>query len=123
MTTADAKSFLLIFRHPPYGNSMAREALDVALASSAFVNRLDVLFLDDGTWQLLPGHAPESAGLADFSKALQALPVYGVEGLHMHLPSLAKRGIDPGSIALDCQGIDDDGVSRLIESHDVVLNF
>ncbi len=122
MTTADAKSFLVIFRHPPGGSALAREALDVALASAAFVNRLEVLFLDDGVWQLAPGSG-SGTDAGSFAKTLQALPVYGVSRCHVHLPSLEQRGIRSDAVTLDCEPADDAAVARMIDTHDVVLSF
>ena len=48
-----SKKILIHCRKPPYGNSLAREAIDIALATAAFDQALTLLFSEDGVFQLL----------------------------------------------------------------------
>ena len=41
-------SLLVIIRCPPYGSSLARASLEVALAAAAFDQKVSLLFLGDG---------------------------------------------------------------------------
>ncbi len=53
MNQTPSKKLLFISRHAPYGSSLARDALDAVLASSAYDQQLSLLFMDDGVFQLL----------------------------------------------------------------------
>jgi tRNA 2-thiouridine synthesizing protein C len=48
-----SKKILLVSRHAPYGNSTARESIDIALAAAAYDQDIGILFMDDGVFQLL----------------------------------------------------------------------
>lgn len=43
---------LFILRQSPYHGSLAREALDMALAFAAFDENVQLLFLDDGVFSI-----------------------------------------------------------------------
>lgn len=117
------RSLLLIFRQAPYGEGLARDALDVALASAAFVPELAVLFMGDGVYQLAPDQEPSGIRSKRHAAMLEALPVYGVETLYAHEPSLRARGIDPDTTVLECKTVDEDKLGAFIDRFDTVLSF
>ncbi|WP_066964639.1 sulfurtransferase complex subunit TusC [Microbulbifer sp. Q7] len=83
---------LALCRHAPYGNSLAREGLEAVLACAAMDQVPEVLFINDGVFQLLE-QSPEAIGEKNLRRNLQALPMFGVEALHVCSESLAQRGL------------------------------
>lgn len=123
MTTQPDRSVLLIFRQAPYGKTLARDALDVALASAAFIPNLAVLFMGDGVFQLKPDQISSGIGAKNHAATVEALPVYGVENIYLYAPSALERGLDAGSTVIDCQLVQDDELPALIARFDQVLSF
>jgi len=96
---------LLISRHAPYGQSLAREALDVALAAGAMGMNVSVLFMEDGVYQLCKDQQAELDESAHVGQLVAALPQYGVKHVYVEAASLQDRGLsaadlEPGTATL-----------------------
>lgn len=118
------RRLLFVMRHAPYGSTTAREALDALLATAVFGQDIGVLFMDDGVFQLLPGQAPDELPQKTLSSSLAALPLYDVEKLYVHAPSLEARGLRREDLALDnLVLLSSDEVARLFSEQDHLLSF
>lgn len=118
-----AKSLLIISRQAPWSGPSAREALDIALAGGAFGLPLGMLFMDDGVFQLAAAQQPASLQLKDLAANLQALPMFGVEKLFVCAHSVAERGLDPASLSLPVEVLDDAALAALIGRYDQVVTL
>ncbi|MCC5885995.1 MAG: sulfurtransferase complex subunit TusC [Gammaproteobacteria bacterium] len=114
---------LFHLRKPPHGSTAGEEAVEAILAASVFEPTLTVLFEGDGVLQLLAGQQAEALGVRDVAANWTALPVYEVEDLRVHEPSLRQRGLSPADLILDVTFIDDAGMSALIAEADQILAF
>lgn len=117
------KRYLIICRRPPYGESYAREALDVALAAAAFDQPIALLFLGDGVAQLLTAHDSAAISEKSFEKQLSALPLYDINLIYVDAAALQQRGISTANLSLPAQAVSDIEMITLLKNHDVVLNF
>lgn len=117
------KSLLIISRQAPWSGPSAREALDIALAGGAFDLPLGMLFMDDGVFQLAAAQQPASLQLKDLAANLQALPMFGVEELFVCAHSVAERGLDPASLSLPVEVLDDAALAALIGRYDQVVTL
>ena len=118
-----AKSLLLHSRQAPWSGLGAREALDIALAGGAFDLPLAMLFLDDGVLQLCPTQQPALLQQKDLTANLQALPMFGVEALYASNRSLQERGLDPLTLNLAVDALDDQAITALISRYDMVMTL
>ncbi|UVJ42081.1 sulfurtransferase complex subunit TusC [Pseudomonas sp. LS1212] len=118
-----AKSLLIITRQAPWSGPGAREALDIVLAGGAFDLPLGMLFLDDGVFQLQAAQQPGQVQQKNLGANLQALPMFGVDDLFVSSVSLAERGIDPHSLSLEVQALDDAALSALVDRYDQVITL
>jgi len=118
-----AKSLLIISRQAPWSGPSAREALDIALAGGAFDLPLGMLFMDDGVFQLAAAQQPASLQLKDLAANLQALPMFGVEELFVCAHSVTERGLDPASLSLPVELLDDAALAALIGRYDQVVTL
>lgn len=118
-----AKSMLLISRQAPWSGPGAREALDIALAGGAFDLPLGLLFLDDGVLQLCTAQQAAQLQQKDLSANLQALPLFGVEALYASSRSLQERGLDPLSLNLAVEPLDDQAIAALIDRYELVMTL
>jgi tRNA 2-thiouridine synthesizing protein C len=118
-----AKNFLIVCRQPPYGTSHARDALDVAMATAAFDQKVAMLFHGDGVLQLLVAQDGAAIGQKSHDKQLGALPLYDVDALYVDAQSLQAHGLVAADLVLDAQPLTNAEITRLFASHAIVLGF
>lgn len=116
-----SKHLLFIFRSPPYENSTAKEGLDAVLAASVFDQKISVLFLNDGVFQLKKGQHPHN--LKNQEKMLSSLPIYDINNLFAHDKALHDRDIQIDECCLDISPINGTSVTELLHSADHILSF
>lgn len=119
-----AKHILALCRQAPYGNALAREGLEAVLAAAAMEQTPDLLFLRDGVFQLLGSQEPASIEQKSLLRNLQALPMFGIETLHVCESSLRERGIDAEQLEIpgaEIELVADTG--EFIRRFDTVLSF
>ena len=113
---------LFIVTRPPFDGLRAVELLDTLLVSAAFELPLAVLFSGDGIWQLSGEQASGTPGIKSVAKQLRALPLYDVERIYLHEPSLRARGLDPEALALPGKLLQSADVKALIDRAEVVFS-
>lgn len=122
--TTTTSPILALCRQAPYGNALAREGLEAILAAAAMDQAPEVLFMGDGVFQLLKEQKPDGIQQKSLQRNLGALPMFGVETLHICERSLVERGIEASSLELagaEIKLIADTG--NFIAGFDTVLSF
>lgn len=118
------KKILLISRHAPYGSSIAREALDAALASAIYDQDLSLLFMDDGVFQLLKEQQAHEIDQKSFASMLSALPLYDIEKIYIQRESLVQRKIEINELIIEnAIVLDNAQISTLLNSQEHILSF
>jgi len=119
-----SKKILLVSRHAPYGNSTAREAIDMALATSVYDQDISILFMDDGIFQLLRNQHSQLIDQKNIASILTALSLYGIENIYVHQESLDDRTIKINDLILDgLQSLNNKDVGNLLSQQDQLLSF
>mgnify|MGYP001572156791 CR=1 FL=1 len=121
--SSERKKILLICRQAPYGSTLARAALDVALAGAAFEQDLSLLFMDDGVWQLLPQQRAGAIGHKSIEATLQSLPLYDLDTFHVEGESLQQRSLETGQLSGNVVVLTQEELPAFIDSHDQVIGF
>jgi tRNA 2-thiouridine synthesizing protein C len=119
----NTKSLLLLIRHSPYGSSLARASIDVALAAAAFDQAVSLLFVGDGVLQLLPEHQTEQQGVRNLGKLLASLPLYDIEQVYVDAQGAARHQLDLNTTVVTAKALDSEAMSRLLLTHDHLLGF
>lgn len=114
---------LFILQHSPYGSSLAREALDMALAFAAFDHKVDVLFSGDGVLQLLPQQDSSPLQQKNIGKTLAALAMYDINNVYASDSALARRGLAAAQLAIAVTAVDDDAIRQLINKADKLVSL
>jgi tRNA 2-thiouridine synthesizing protein C len=117
------KRILIICRKPPYGSSLGREALDIALASSVFDQELSLLFMGEGVWQLKKEQDGHAIDQKNYESLLSAFPLYDINDLYVDESAMTERNLQAQDLALQVSALDQAGIKDLIASHDILLNF
>lgn len=121
--TINKKTILLVCRKAPYGNSLAKEALDIALAGAAFEQQLQVLFTGDGVLQLLNQQNTQPIGTKNISKHLAAFPLYDLNDIYVDQQSLQQRGLETSDLLSNVRFCDTQELTQIMDEADVVFNF
>ena len=118
-----SKQIAVVCRQPPYGSSLAREALDAAMAAAAFDQQVSMIFLGDGVWQLCRYQQSEGIGQRSLEKSLAMLPLYDVDRLYADADALRQRGLNASDLSLPVELLDGDAIAAMLHRQDVVLSF
>jgi tRNA 2-thiouridine synthesizing protein C len=117
------KSLLIVVRRSPYGSSLARASLDVALAAAAFEQPLNLLFMGDGVLQLMAEQDSQAIGVKNIGRLLASLPLYDIERVYVDGEAAAHYDIDLANAPVAAQALDGPGMRQLMVGCDHLLGF
>ena len=123
MSAAPGKSVLVVIRHPPYGSSLGRSGLDTALATAAFDQPVDLLFLGDGVLSLQPGQDSAVLGLKNSGRLLASLPLYDIERVYADARAVERYAMVADEFPVTTELLDSRGIQALLNDHDHLLGF
>lgn len=125
MNTSDRphKKILFLLQRAPYGSSHAREVIDTIYAASAFDQNVQILFTDDGIWQLLTQQKSEHIARKDVSKLLAALSYYDIDALFVDQHTLNVRQLTIEQLSLPVVALDNQQMRELLRSADSVISL
>ena len=117
------KKLLFVLRQAPYGSTLAKDALDAILATSAYEQDLSIAFIDDGVFQLINNQQSELIDQKNIARILSALPLYDITQLFVCAESLAERGITLDAISEDITVLEPEALRTLLSQQDHLLSF
>ena len=117
------KHLLIICRKAPYGNSLSREAVDIALAAAVFDQDISLLFTGDGVLQLLNDQNPITIEQKSQEKLLSALAMYDINNVYADDEALAARSIDIATLPAQPTTLNQKDIAALLLKADITLNF
>jgi tRNA 2-thiouridine synthesizing protein C len=123
MAGTNNKRLLLLIRHSPYGSSLARASIDVALAAAAFDQAVSLLFVGDGVLQLVPDQDTQQQGVRNLGKLLASLPLYDIEQVYVDAEAADRYHLDLTTAPVSAQALDRQAMSRLLLTHDHLMGF
>ena len=124
MPTTEKKSLLVVVRRSPYGSSLARTSLEVALSGTTFEQDVGVLFMGDGVLHLLPGQDTGALGVRNIAKLIASFPLYELDSLFADETALRHHGIaqhqaQPQNI----EWLDNRAMMELLTRYDHIMSF
>jgi len=114
---------LFLLRQSPYGSTLAREALDMALAFAAFDQQVQLVFMGDGVLQLLPSQHAHLVHKKNIEKTLDALELYEINRIYADAHSLALRGLTEKDIRSDVTTVSSEQLQQLLRNADQVFHL
>jgi tRNA 2-thiouridine synthesizing protein C len=115
--------YLFLLRQTPYGSTLAREALDMALATAAFDQQVQLLFINDGVYQLINEQNSVIKQRKNISKTLAALELYDINEVYADISSINDRGLNMNDLFATVNVIDKSAMHTLIQQADIVINL
>lgn len=111
------RKILFLVAHPPHRGALAFEMLDELLVGAVFEQKISVLFVDDGVFQLVD--SGETHG--NVARGFRALATYDVDDIFVDGSALRRRGLTVASLSVPARTLTRAGIRKLIASHDVVV--
>ena len=119
-------------RKAPYGTVYALEVLETVLISAAFEQHANIVFVDDGVYQLKAGHDTAGIGMKNFS------PTFGIiemekedadedEDIDMvwrilvEKESMEARGLTEDDFKVDIEVVSAAELADIIDASDCVI--
>lgn len=117
-------TILVILSKTPHGSASAKDGLDFAMSATGFGHDVDVVFIDDGVFQLMApiDSAPAYQTKQPF-KIAKSLSFFDIDNVYVCEQSLAKRMIDKETISSEYTVIEAHDIRGMIESHKFVVNL
>ena len=115
------KSYLFVLRKPAHSGAFVQEMLDIILTTAAFDQKVCILLLDDGVFQLKNAQHPENTGMKDTAAIFNALELYEVNTIYTEVESLRERGLKPSDLCLPVLAIYRKDIAGLMKRFDVVF--
>ncbi|MBQ0760433.1 MAG: sulfurtransferase complex subunit TusC [Gammaproteobacteria bacterium] len=115
--------FLYLFTRQAYGHSLAREALDMALATAAFDQKVSIVFLQDGIYQLLATNDAHTIDAKPHTGVINALPLYDVENVYYVDADRQLRNIRADDLVAHAAAISQATLQELMSSADRIQSF
>ncbi|WP_373095600.1 sulfurtransferase complex subunit TusC [Zhongshania sp.] len=116
-------TFLYLFTRAPYGHSIAREALDMALATAAFDQVVSLVFAQDAIYQLLDKQNSGNTEKKAHIGVINALPLYEIEHVYYLSDDCSSRNISPTSLVPHAKALSATELADLMRSADRIQSF
>lgn len=123
MTGSDKKTILIVMRHSPYGSSLAKAAVDVALATAAFEQAVDLLFAGEGVLQLIPHQDSHNIGRKNIGRQLASLPLYDINSVFVDAEAAARYQLDITSAPVEAQLLTPEEMHQRMLDYDHLLGL
>ncbi|CAA0119634.1 Intracellular sulfur oxidation protein DsrF [Halioglobus japonicus] len=123
MPGAEKRSVLVVMRHSPYGSSLAKAAVDVALAAGAFDQPVDLLFTGDGVLQLFPDQDSHSLGKKNMGRQLASLPMYDIDRVYVDAEAASRYNLDTATSPVEAKLLDPREMRQLMVGYDHLLGL
>lgn len=118
-----SNKILVMQRHAPYGNSIARDGLDYILTCAAYDQELSVIFMGDGVFQLIANQEPANIQLKTHLGVLELFELYDISRVYAVREDLLERHIAPDMLGIKVIEIDRQEVGHLIQQQHQVIGF
>lgn len=122
MSDIARKRSLIVMRQSPYGCSLSRASIDLALAMGAFEQDFDLLFMGAGILQLLQDQHSELLGVKNAAKTLGSLPLYDKESVYVDAAALQAYGLETRDLVLLVEPLEPEQLAALLNDCDHVLS-
>ncbi|MEX0904002.1 MAG: sulfurtransferase complex subunit TusC [Pseudohongiellaceae bacterium] len=123
MTEQIHKTFTFITRQAPYGSSTPASCLDMVLACAVFDQSVNIVFADDGVYQLVEDQHGDAVGMKTLSSQLSAMEIYGVQQVYIDEDSLRSRGLGQVDLAISGTLISRSTLAQLLRKSDAVFTL
>ena len=117
------RALLYVFTKSPYSNGIGQEGLDAVLIGAAFEQKVSLLFLYDGLYQLKTEQAAGATGIKQYTKTFQALEDFEVENIFVSARCMQARDLECEDLIIEAEVLNRDAIASLIGEQHRVFTF
>lgn len=119
---SEPKRFMYVNRRAPHGTIYAQENLELALITAAFDQKVSLVFLDDGVFQLKKNQHTAALAMKNFSKTYRALEDYEIDKIYVEKESLLSRGLTAQDLIIPIEVLAAEQLSGVMAQQDVIIS-
>lgn len=123
MTVRGDKKILVVLRRSPYGSSLAKASIDLALAMAVFDQCVDLLFVGDGVLQLVPDQDGSELGTRTIGRLLASLPLYDINHVYADGDALSRFNLDTDNAPVETRILSAQQIHQLMLQYDQLLGL
>lgn len=116
------KRFMYVNRRAPHGTIYAQESLELALITAAFDQKVSLVFLDDGVYQLKKNQHTTALAMKNFCKTFRALEDYEIDKIYVEKESLLSRGLTAQDLIISVEILSAERLSSVMAQQDVIIS-
>ncbi len=120
--TTEPKRFMYVNRRAPHGTIYAQESLELALITAAFDQKVSLVFLDDGVYQLKKNQHTTALAMKNFCKTFRALEDYEIDKIYVEKESLLSRGLTAQDLIISVEILSAERLSSVMAQQDVIIS-
>lgn len=131
-TEGVVKTFMFLNRKAPYGTIYALEVLEAVLISAAFEQNANIVFVDDGVYQIKKGQDTKGVNMKNFSPTYRIIEeekndadededMDMVWRIIVEKDSMEARGLTPDDFIVEVEVLSTEELSQLMDEQDVVI--
>ncbi len=117
------KKIGVICKNAPYGNSRARDCLEVAMMAATFDQPTTLLLIGDGLLMLVKNQISESIDQKNVGSMAGALPIYGVENVVAFKEDFKERGLSESDLVLPVSVVSRRDLNHELNQYDIVFSL
>ncbi|ABC29348.1 uncharacterized protein involved in the oxidation of intracellular sulfur [Hahella chejuensis KCTC 2396] len=123
MSEIAKKRLLYLITRPPFGDAYGAEGLDAVLAAAVFDQEVEVVFLEQGVFQLSKNIDPTPIAMKNHTKGFKALPIYGVEKVFVSAEALEKFALSADELSMPVEVLQLSAIKEKMAAADHIFSF
>jgi len=104
-------------------NASFKESIDLALVCAAFDQKVNLIFVDNGVYNLMTKQNYQSIGDKNHLDILKGLEFYDIENIYVEEESLENRKISKNKLIESCKILSINEIKRLHEKSNQVVSL
>jgi len=117
------KKILIIQTRKPCDGIIAHETLSLALTTATFDHRVQLLFLEDGVFQLVNHQNPDNPKQKSLAKIFEVLTLYDIYEVFADKCSLQQRKLISSLLIPTTKVINSEEIHALCHQQDIVITL
>jgi len=117
------KKYLFILRQAPYSSYQNLEAIETALALATFMQKVSLLFIENGVLQLLRDQNANLIRHKQFTQAYAGLNLFDIKDVFVSNTALNQFGLRKEDLNSNITIINNSQIATLMQQNDIVITI
>lgn len=113
----------IVVRQTALSNSCFKESIDLALVCAAFDQKVNLIFIDNGVYNLVTNQNYHLLGDKNHLEILKGLEFYDIENIYVEQESLEIRKLNKNNLIKGCEVLSADKIKTLHRQSNQVVSL